>query len=135
MKRITVEIRNDDDRDVVAARRAARKMASDVGLRTADQTRLATAVSELTRNVIQHAGNGTCTVIDASDDKTLRVQVKVEDEGPGIPDIDQALEDGLGSMGGHGEGLPSVRRIVHRFEIDSRPGKTLVTIEISRRRL
>jgi len=135
MRQVTVEIRHGDDRDVVTARRAARDMARVVGLRIADQTRLATAVSELTRNVIQHAGCGTCTVIDVSDAQTLRVRVKLEDEGPGIPDIDQAMKDGFSSSGGNGSGLPSVRRIMHRFQIDSRPGRTVVMIEIGRRRL
>ena len=121
-------------KDVVAARKTVRDMARSTGLGLADQTRLATAVSELTRNVIQFAGEGICVVSDASDATHMRIRVRVEDDGPGIPDIEQALKEGFGTGRGIGAGLPGVQRIVHRFDITSRPGKTIVTIETARRR-
>jgi len=68
--------------DVVAARQAGREMARRLGFGSADQTRLATAISELTRNALQYAGEGTCLVSDESDARRARVKVVVEDHGP-----------------------------------------------------
>ncbi|MCD6118763.1 hypothetical protein J7K50_02885 [bacterium] len=81
--------------DIVAARQASREMVRELDLGKADQTRLATAVSELARNVIQYAGEGVCVVTDESDNKTDVIRVVVEDHGPGIADVDKALESGF----------------------------------------
>jgi len=121
--------------DVVAARQAGREMARRLGFGSADQTRLATAISELTRNALQYAGEGTCLVSDESDARRARVKVVVEDHGPGIPDIDRAMEYGFSTGGGLGAGLPGTKRLVHEFEIESQPGRTRVTIGMSRVRV
>jgi len=121
--------------DIVAARQAGRRMAQSLGFGSADQTRLATAISELTRNVVQHAGSGTCVIEDQSDGSHATVCVVVEDHGPGIPDLDQALEYGASSSGSLGAGLPGAKRLVHEFEIQSEPGHTTVTIVMSRKKL
>jgi len=118
--------------DIVAARRAGREMARQLGFGSADQTRLATAISELARNVIQYAGEGVCLVTDESDQNASKIRVVVEDHGPGIPDIEQAMTDGFSTGGGLGAGLPGARRLVHEFEIESQPGHTRVTIGMSR---
>ena len=128
-----LEIR--DQGDVVRARQAGREMARQLGFGSADQTRLATAISELTRNVVQHASHGTCTVADSSERDLRRVRVVVEDHGPGIADVERALEDGFSTGNGLGAGLPGTKRLVHEFHISSAPGHTKVTIEIRRRRL
>lgn len=120
--------------DIVAARRFGREMASELGFGSADQTRLATAISELARNVVQHAGSGTCTVSDESNTEFIRIGVVVEDCGPGIEDLGLALEDGFSTAGGLGAGLPGTRRLVQKFEIDSKPGLTRVCITVQRRR-
>jgi serine/threonine-protein kinase RsbT len=75
------------DADVVTARRSGRDMARKVGFGSADQTRLATAISELTRNVIKYAEVGECMIYDESTAECNKIRVVVEDHGPGIPDI------------------------------------------------
>ncbi len=132
MTKKTMEIKN--QRDVIAARQAIREMANNLGLGLADQTRLATAISELTRNVIQYAGEGTCIISDESDQTTLRIRAVIEDHGPGIPDVDQALADGFSTGNGLGAGLPGARRLVQDFNLESKPGHTKVTIEMIRRK-
>ena len=120
--------------DVVKARQEAREMARNLGFGSADQTRLATAVSELTRNVIQHASNGMYIISDNSDQQLIAIQAVVEDNGPGIPYIEKALEYGYTTKRGLGAGLPGTKRLVNNFEIESRPGYTKVTISIAKKR-
>lgn len=120
--------------DVIKARQAARAMSEALGFGRADQTRLATAVSELTRNVIQYAGSGRCLIDDASDAGYLRVRVTVEDRGPGIQDLDLAMSDGYSTSGGLGAGLPGTRRLVDEFRITSEPGLTRVVVTLARHR-
>ena len=120
------------DADVVTARRSGRDMAKIVGFGTADQTRLATAISELTRNVIKYAGDGECTIYDESDLTRNRIRVVVEDNGPGIPDIDAAMEDGYTTGGTLGAGLPGTRRLVNEFVITSEPGLTRIVIAMEK---
>ncbi|CAK0766559.1 Serine/threonine-protein kinase RsbT [Gammaproteobacteria bacterium] len=120
--------------DVLLARKVAREMAVALGLSTADQTRLATAVSELTRNVLQYAGSGQCRVTDESDATIVKIRVEVEDQGPGIPDVEQAMQNGYSTSGGLGVGLPGTRRLMDEFDIESKPGATRVMITMNRRR-
>ena len=118
--------------DIVIARRGARELCERLGFGKADQTRLATAVSELTRNVIQYAGEGICIIEDRSDGTHRRVWVLVEDRGPGIPDLERAMMDGYSTSGGLGAGLPGTRRLVDEFQIESAPGLTRVTIALAK---
>jgi len=120
--------------DVVRARRDGREMARELGFGSADQTRVATAISELTRNVVQYAGSGYCRLDDISGPRFMEIRVVVGDEGPGIPDLEEAMRDGFSTGGGLGAGLPGTRRLAHAFEVKSEPGKTLVEISIRRRR-
>lgn len=128
-----VEIR--DERDIIAARSAGRDMARDLGCGSADQTRLATAISELTRNIIKYAGNGICTLSDLSNERDIIIHVVVEDSGPGIEDIEKAMEFGFSTGKGLGAGLPGTKRLVSSFEIESVPGHTVVTIELTKRKI
>lgn len=130
-KRVTVT----DPLDIVRARGAARLLAKDIGFGIADQTRLATAVSELTRNVVQYAGAGSCETVDTSVAGEMRICIVVEDNGPGIPDIDLAMKDGYSTGGSMGAGLPGTRRLMDSFAIESTPGLTRVTITLARQRL
>jgi serine/threonine-protein kinase RsbT len=120
--------------DVVLARSFARKVACDIGFGIADQTRLATAVSELARNVMQYAGEGFCEVTDVSDEKLMGLRILIEDHGSGIPDIDKAMKDGYSTSGGLGAGLPGTRRLMDEFAIESQPGLTRITIALTRKR-
>ncbi len=123
------------DQDVILARQTGRKHAQELGFGRADQTRLATAISELTRNVLRYAGTGTCTFReDSPDPQHSRLTVVVEDRGPGIPDVEEAMQDGFSTGSGLGAGLPGTRRLVHEFLIESAPGHTRVTIAMSIRK-
>ena len=123
-----------DQNDVVAARQVGREMAQEIGLGSADQTRLATAISELARNALQYAGGGVCTFTDESDQNVISIRAVIEDRGPGISDVQKAMEDGFSTSRGLGAGLPGAKRLVQDFDVESRPGYTRVTIAIVRRR-
>ncbi len=129
-----IEVPIDVEPNIVVARGAARGAARAMGFGITDQTRFATAISELTRNVIRYAGHGRCIIQDASDDKFLRLKAIVADDGPGIPDIDLAMEDGFSTGRSMGAGLPATRRLVHEFDIRSKPGETVVSIAIVRKK-
>lgn len=121
--------------DVIAARHAGRELARTLGFGTVDQTRLATAISELVRNTLQHAGTGMCTILEeneAGSEGTIRVVVS--DEGPGIIDVGSALQPGFSTGTGLGLGLPAVQRLTDHLAIDSNPGRTVIEIAMSRRR-
>jgi len=130
----TAVIQIDGLADIVRARQSVRDTARELGLTLADQTRIATSVSELTRNIIQYAGRGEVTITGEKNKGQARIRVVVSDNGPGIADIEEAMEDGSSTSGGLGMGLPGVKRLVEDFEIKSRPGHgTIVSIAVSRR--
>jgi len=132
MGETTVKI--NDELDVGAARRAGREIAQQCGFGSADQTRLATAISELTRNVVQYAGAGVCVITDESNENIERIRAMVEDHGPGIANIEKATMYGFSTGAGLGAGLPGTKRLVDEFDIESEPGHTKVTIAMIRRR-
>lgn len=132
MDELRVEIR--DESGVVTARQAGREMAYELGFGLADQTRLATAISELARNVVQYAKEGVCIIADCSDEGMMRISVTVEDHGPGIVDVEKAMQNGFSTSRGLGAGLPGTKRLVQDFDIESRPGRTKVSIVIARQR-
>lgn len=116
--------------DVIACRQKVRESAVVMGFGLADQTRLATAVSELARNALRHADGGSCLIHTIQKDGRNGIQVLIDDEGPGIADIDAAMEDGYSTDSSLGLGLPASKRLVHAMKIDSRPGKTTVCIDM-----
>lgn len=118
--------------DIVRARQAGAEFSRELGFSDASQTGLATAISEITRNVLKYAGEGTCEIIDASDESAVRVRVVIEDHGPGIPDIAKAMQHGFSTGGSLGAGLPGARAIVHQFTIESEPGHTRITLGMQR---
>jgi len=121
--------------DIVLARSCARAMAARLGFGKADQTRLATAVSELTRNVVMYAGSGECHITDTSDAEFKRIEITVQDQGPGIADMELAMQDGFSTGSSMGAGLAGTRRLVENFSLESAPGLTKVTVSLSLRRL
>jgi len=127
-----IEIKTESD--VVTARQAGRDMASELGFGSANRTRLATVISELTHYVIEFASKGVCVITDESDQNMIRIRVVVEDHGPGIPDIEKAMEYGVSTDRDVGGGLPGAKRLVQEFDIESQPGHTKVTIAMVRRR-
>jgi serine/threonine-protein kinase RsbT len=123
--------------DIVASRQRAREAARQLGFGAVDQSRIATAVSELTRNVVRYAtdGRGEVIVREASrPERPAGIEIVVADRGPGIADVAQAMRDGFTSGAGMGMGLPGTRRLMDEMEIDSAPGRgTVVTIRKWRR--
>ncbi|MFL6587508.1 MAG: anti-sigma regulatory factor [Luteimonas sp.] len=117
------------EQDVVLARQTARQAAVACGLRLVDQTKLITAASELARNAVVYGGGGEMRWDLVQQGLKKGVRLEFIDQGPGIPDIDQALTDGWTSGKGMGLGLSGSRRLVDVFELDSAPGTgTRVTI-------
>jgi serine/threonine-protein kinase RsbT len=117
------------DVDVVACRQAVRARAVALGFTLVDQTKIVTAASELARNTLQHGGGGRMRleIVEGGGRKGLKLTF--EDDGPGIPDIQQAMQDGFTTGGGLGKGLGGSKRLVNEFEIASRPGEgTRITI-------
>ncbi|MBN2232897.1 MAG: anti-sigma regulatory factor [Deltaproteobacteria bacterium] len=132
---VPTRIQITEQMDIVRARAEAKRLVGLIGLGPSDQTRLATAVSELARNILQYAGKGQCEISNISTPAELGVRIVFEDSGPGIPDVACAMRDGYSTSGGLGAGLPGTQRLMDRFEIDSRPGRTRVSIALIRRRL
>ncbi len=111
------------EEDIVTSRRAAKEMAREIGFGIVDQTKIATAISELTRNVIKYADEGVLTIQGIADGPGRGMEIICEDRGPGIEDVDRALEDGFSTSRALGLGLPGTRRLMDEFELESRPGK------------
>lgn len=115
--------------DVVLARQLVREWSVAAGFSLVDQTKLVTAASELARNLVEYGGGGTLRLEALNDGAKRGLRLIFEDQGPGIPDIQQALKDGFTTGSGLGLGLGGAKRLVNEFDIQSRPGKgTRVTI-------
>jgi len=116
--RIAIE----SDGDVVTARQRARELAAGLELSSTDQTLLATAISEVARNITAYATRGEVTLRIVRDGNgRAGIEVIASDQGPGIEDIERALQDGYTTGGGLGLGLPGARRLVDEFDIESGP--------------
>ncbi|HEX6421335.1 MAG TPA: anti-sigma regulatory factor [Acidimicrobiales bacterium] len=111
------------DGDIVLARQTGRELAGKMGCSASDATLIATAISEVARNIVSYAGSGEVHIEVVAHDGRNAIEVTARDEGPGIPDLDLAMQDGWSSGRGLGLGLPGARRLMDEFEIDSRVGK------------
>ena len=117
------------DLDLVRAREQGRVLAGQLGFQQSDLTLVATAISELARNIVRYARRGEIVLRRAEDGGVPGIVIIARDEGPGIPDVDRAMEPGYSTAGGLGLGLPGVRRIMDEFEIVSEVGRgTVVTV-------
>jgi serine/threonine-protein kinase RsbT len=118
------------DQDIVLARQKGRVMATELGFSTGDATLIATAISELARNIVSYARKGQITLKMVNGLNRQGIAVIASDDGPGIADIRQALRDGFSTSGSLGLGLPGVRRLMDEFEITSQPGRgTIVAVK------
>lgn len=99
-----------------------RRLAAGIGFDDTQQQLIASAASELSTNIIRYAGKGTVTLRIIRSDQREGIEIVAQDNGPGITDIDEAMQDNFTTSRGLGLGLPSVRRIMDEFEITSRPG-------------
>jgi serine/threonine-protein kinase RsbT len=111
------------DLDIVVARQRGRALAQRLGFSDSSLTMIATAISELARNILLYAKRGEMTVGVVEDNGLKGITVVAKDEGPGIRDVDRAMEVGYSTSGSLGLGLPGVRRLMDEFEIVSRPGR------------
>jgi serine/threonine-protein kinase RsbT len=120
----------ESDADVVTARQRARELAGELDLTSTDQTLLATAISEVARNITTYAVRGEVQLGVVRDSNGRRgIRVVARDSGPGIEDVELALQDGYTSGTGLGLGLPGARRLVDDFKIETAPGRgTTVTL-------
>jgi len=118
------------DRDVVAARQQGRAVALRTGFSMSEATLIATAISELARNIVSYANQGSVTLRPVhGSNGTTGLTIVASDSGPGITDLTLALRDGYSSSGGLGLGLPGVRRLMDEFDIVSSSGSgTTVTV-------
>lgn len=110
------------DADLVPARAEGRALAQRLGFPRPHPTLIATAISEIARNIVVHAGRGEIEMRPIYETTRHGIVVVARDAGPGIADVDAALQDGYASSGGLGLGLPGARRLMDEFEISSELG-------------
>lgn len=115
--------------DVVVVRQRVRAWAIDLKFSLVDQTKIVTAASELGRNTLEHGGGGSLELAVVVNGVRRGIRLRFSDQGPGIPDIAQALKDGFTTGGGMGLGLGGSKRLMNEFEIEANPGGgTTVTV-------
>ena len=121
---IVVNIDNPDD--IVEARKAGHQLALDLGFTLTDVTMIATAISEIARNITSYAGRGAVRVAVEDREGRKALVIHAEDDGPGIADIERAMEDGYSTGRGLGLGLPGARRLMDRLVVESARGRGTV---------
>ncbi|NIZ15533.1 anti-sigma regulatory factor [Phaeobacter sp. HF9A] len=110
------------DTDVISARQLGRKRAEELGFSRPDQALVATAISELARNIVVYADQGEIELATIHQPDRVGIKITAKDRGPGIADLESALADGFSTGNSLGLGLPGTRRIVDEFDITSSPG-------------
>ncbi len=122
------------DADIVTARQKGRVLAEPLGFSSSDLALIATAISEVARNIVVYAGCGEIILDVVSDSDREGIVIVARDDGPGIPDIEKAMQDGYSTSNSLGLGLPGARRMMDEFEIVSSVGKgTTITMKKWRR--
>jgi anti-sigma regulatory factor (Ser/Thr protein kinase) len=117
------------DADLVPARAEGRSLAIKLGFSHTDATLIATAISEIARNIVVHVGEGEIELRPIYEDGRYGLRVVARDHGPGIRDLDSALQRGYAGRGGLGLGLPGARTLMDEFDVMSEPDKgTTVTM-------
>lgn len=119
-----------EENDIVSTRRAVREVAIQLGFGQTDVTRIVTAASELARNIFKYAGEGVMRWrrIETSGGR-IGLELQFVDRGPGIQDLNLAMQDGFSTSGGLGMGLPGARRLMDDLQIESAPGQgTMITL-------
>lgn len=115
--------------DIVVARQSGRTLAAEAGFAGSDLTVIATAISEVARNILAYARTGEILLQQIQRDKQIGLLIVARDKGPGIPDVALALQDGYSTGNGLGLGLPGARRLMDEFEIVSEVARgTTVTM-------
>ena len=117
-----VRVPIDSDGDIIIARQKGRALAAELGFSSTDVVRIATAISELARNVLSYAESGEIRLEAMNSRNRCGLAIVATDRGPGIIDIEQAMQDAFSTSGGLGLGLPGVRRLMDEFTIESTVG-------------
>jgi serine/threonine-protein kinase RsbT len=118
------------EKDIVTARQRGRELAAGVGFTGTDQTLIATAISEVARNILVYAHHGAISLRVVADGGRRGIVVEARDEGPGIADVELAMRDGYSTAKSLGLGLPGARRLMDELEVDSQLGTgTTVTMK------
>jgi serine/threonine-protein kinase RsbT len=107
------------DTDVVVARQKGRELAVELGFVSTDSTLLATAISELARNIVRYAKHGEIVIAPIQSGDRVGITVVARDKGPGIVSTSLAMQDGYSTSGGLGLGLPGVKRLMDEFQLVS----------------
>lgn len=120
--------------DIVTARQKGRALAMDLGFNGSDLTLIATAISEVARNIVDHAKEGVIRLAPLNHGSRHGIQIVAEDKGPGISDVSQAMQYGYSTRKGLGVGLPGAKWLMDEFDIDSHVGEgTTITMKKWRR--
>ena len=118
------------EHDILTARQRGRELAAEVGFSGSDLTIVATAISEIARNIVEYAGLGEIAFTLVRDGQSRGIVVVARDEGPGIPDAALAMQDGYSTGRSLGLGLPGARRLMDEFDLQSEVGRgTTVTMK------
>ena len=125
-----VHVRIQNSADIVAARQQGRNLASQAGFSHSNLTIIATAISEVARNIVEYAKEGEVIITLISDATKKGVEIIAADQGPGIADVTTVMRDGFSTGKGLGIGLPGARRLMDEFAIASAVGTgTVVTMK------
>ena len=126
-----LRIRIAEDTDLIPARAEGRALAERQGFTRTDATLIATAISEIARNIVVHVGEGEIILRALDDGRRCGVQVIARDEGPGIRDVEAAVQQGYADRSSLGLGLPGARRLMDEFELASSPdtGTTVTMVK------
>jgi serine/threonine-protein kinase RsbT len=116
--------------DIVTARQRGRDLAARGGFSTTEQTLIATAISEVARNIVEHADRGEIVLSPIEQEGRRGLMVVARDSGPGIGDLELAMRDGYSTVNSLGMGLPGAKRLMDEFAVSSAPGEgTTVTMK------
>ena len=125
-----IRIEVSSDADMVPARQKGRELADQLGFSRTDATLIATAISEVARNIIVHVGAGEIIISASREQGRECITVVARDSGPGIADVTAAMRDGESQEGSLGLGLPGSRRLMDEFSIESEVGRgTTITMK------
>jgi serine/threonine-protein kinase RsbT len=128
-------VRIDDESHIVTVRKTIRDAATRLGFGITDVTRIVTAASELARNIFHYAGIGVMRWRELEEDTRIGIELTFEDHGPGIANVEQAMQENYSTSGGLGMGLPGSKRLMDEMEIQSQIGLgTTVTVRKWRRK-
>jgi serine/threonine-protein kinase RsbT len=123
-------VRIQSSADIVTARQQGRSIAAEIGFSNSNLTIIATAISEIARNIVEYAKEGEAVISLINDGPRQGIQIVLTDDGPGIPDTSTVMRDGFSTGRGLGIGLPGARRLMDEFEIVSEVGRgTTVTMK------